>query len=359
MPHYNSYDSFRKKKSREKKERAKNKGVKLAQDFIVDCALKYGVVVEVRYYDIDVYYNGEIVLAHLRKDLNRVCNQILFSGDKVVLQFLNNHYIITNLIRRTSLLSRIKKDSTRLDDVGKVRPVAANVDVALIVVAAHEPPLHPKFIDRYLMVLQNSQIPVVIVLNKCDLKTILEDRKLEVYKKLGIPVIETSTYTLNGIESFKKMLRGKQAILVGNSGVGKSSLINAIMGMKEIKTGHVSEKSKKGRHTTTISKYYVWEDGSSIIDTPGIRSLDVSNFRAIKIQDYFKEFQKFRCECKYADCLHYHEKIQNCRIKQEVMKESISKERYESYLRIMSELLKSDKSKDILKEMETYYEDKC
>lgn len=343
MSHYNSYDSFNQKRSREKKMRAKNKEVKLVSDFVVDRASEYGVVVEVKYHDVFVYYDNQVVLARLRKDLNVACNQILYPGDKVVLHLENNQSVITNLIRRTSLLSRIKKDSTRLDDVGKVKSIAANVDLAVIVVAAHEPPLHPKFIDRYLMVLQNSQIPVILCLNKCDLKTQVEDEILQIYKDLGIPVIETSTYTLEGIDELKKYLKGNQAILVGNSGVGKSSLINALMETKEIKTGSVSEKSKRGKHTTTTSKYYVWSDDSSIIDTPGIRSLDVSSFQALEIQDYFKEFQKFRGECKYADCLHYHEQIKSCKIKQEVREGNVSKERYESYLRIMSDLLKNDR----------------
>ena len=115
------------------------------------------------------------------------------------------------------------------------------------------------------------------------------------------------------------------------------------METKEIKTGSVSEKSKRGKYTTTTSKYYVWSDDSSIIDTPGIRSLDVSSLQALEIQDYFKEFQKFRGECKYADCLHYHEQIKSCKIKQEVREGNVSKERYESYLRIMSDLLKNDR----------------
>lgn len=121
MSHYNSYDSFNQKRSREKKMRAKNKEVKLVSDFVVDRASEYGVVVEVKYHDVFVYYDNQVVLARLRKDLNVACNQILYPGDKVVLHLENNQSVITNLIRRTSLLSRIKKDSTRLDDVGKVR----------------------------------------------------------------------------------------------------------------------------------------------------------------------------------------------------------------------------------------------
>lgn len=121
MSHYNSYDSFNQKRRREKKMCAKNKEVKLVSDFVVDRASEYGVVVEVKYHDVFVYYDNQVVLARLRKDLNVACNQILYPGDKVVLHLENNQSVITNLIRRTSLLSRIKKDSTRLDDVGKVR----------------------------------------------------------------------------------------------------------------------------------------------------------------------------------------------------------------------------------------------
>ena len=209
----------------------------------------------------------------------------------------------------------------------------------MIVVASKEPPLHPKFIDRYLMILQNSHIPTIICLNKCDLKTKEDEEVLDIYRNLGITIIETSTYNNIGIDDLKEELLNKQAIFVGNSGVGKSSLTNAIMGDEEIKTSHVSEKSKKGRHTTTTSKYYVWEEGSSIIDTPGIRSLDVSSFSPIEIQDYFPEFDNWKGKCKYNDCLHFNEPYESCIVKQGVTSGLISRDRYESYLRIMSDAL--------------------
>lgn len=190
MPHYNSYDSFKTKKSIEKKRRAKERAFGKKNDdvdnFIINSADNYGVVVEVRYDDAYVLYNEEIVLAKLRKDIDLVCNQVVFPGDKVVLNNLNNCYTIVNLLNRTSILSRTKKDSTRLNDVGHSKNIAANVDLAVIVVAAKEPPLHPKFIDRYLMILQNSNIPSLICLNKCDLKTVDDEKVLDIYRKLGI-----------------------------------------------------------------------------------------------------------------------------------------------------------------------------
>ena len=343
MPHYNAYDSFKTKKSIEKKQRAKEKAFgkksENIDNFIIDNCDNYGIVIEVRYDDAYVLYNGEVVLAKLRKDINLVCNQVVFPGDKVNISTFNEEYTITHLLKRTSLLSRTKKDSTRLNDVGLSKNIAANVDLAVIVVAAQEPPLHPKFIDRYLMILQNSNIPSIICLNKCDLKTEEEEEILNVYRNLGIAVIETSTYNNTGIENLKQYLRGKQAIFVGNSGVGKSSLTNSIMGDDEIKTSHVSDKSKRGRHTTTTSKYYVWDDDSSIIDTPGIRSLDISSFTPLDVQDYFPEFDGWKNKCKYRDCLHFNEPYESCIVKQGVASGLISQGRYESYLRIMSDVL--------------------
>ena len=113
------------------------------------------------------------------------------------------------MIKRTSLLSRTKKDSTRRDDIGLSKNIASNVDLAVIVVAAKEPPLHPKFIDRYLMILQNSDIPAVICLNKCDLKTDEEEKILDVYRDLNIPVVETSASNNIGQMLLWKMTRLK------------------------------------------------------------------------------------------------------------------------------------------------------
>ena len=355
MPHYNAYDSFKTKKSIEKKQRAKEKafGKKNDEvdDFITNKCDNYGIIIEVRYDDAYVLLDDEVILAKLRKDINLVCNQVIFPGDKVVVLGENGNYTITNLIKRTSLLSRIKKDRTRKDDLGLTKSFAANVDLAVIVVAAKEPPLHPKFIDRYLMILQNSNIPAIICLNKCDLKTLEEDEILSIYRDLNIPVVETSTYNNIGIDELKTYLLNKQAIFVGNSGVGKSSLTNAIMGDDEIKTSHVGEKSKRGRHTTTTSKYYVWNDNSSIIDTPDIRSLDISSFSPIEIQDYFPELDNWREKCKYNDCLHFHEPYDSCIVKQGVASGLINRDRFESYLRIMSNVLDEKNYDDVLDEI--------
>ena len=114
--------------------------------------------------------------------------------------------------------------------------------------------------------------------------------------------------------------------------------------MKKEKTavGNVSMKSKRGRHTTTKSKFYVWEENSSIIDTPGIRSLDVSTFTTEEIKNYFKEFAPWRNKCKYKDCLHYKETEKDCMVKQAVKKGIINKDRYESYIRIIKNILKEE-----------------
>lgn len=344
MPHYNAYDSFQTKRSKDKKNRAKEKSLNkknhFEESFVINKSDNYGIVIETKYNDAFVLFKNEIIQATLRKDLNSICNQLLFPGDKVVLENLNGSYIIKNLISRTSLLSRVKKDGTRLDEsVGVNKNVAANINIAVIVVSAKEPPLHPKFIDRYLMILQNSNITPIICLNKCDLKTNEEEKILNIYRNINIPIVETSTYDNKGIEELKKYLRGKQAIFVGNSGVGKSSLTNYIIGEEGIKTGNVSEKSKRGQHTTTASKYYIWDENSSIIDTPGIRSLDVSSFKPSEIQDYFPEFNNWKEQCKYNDCLHFNEPYDSCLVKQGVTSGLIDKNRYESYLRIIKSLV--------------------
>lgn len=351
MPHLESYDSFQTKKSIEKKKRAKEASSKnkenLKRDFIINHASNYGVVIEVKYDVAYVLYNDQIVSAFLRKDLNYICNQIIFPGDHVVLEYLNDSYSILYLVSRTTLLSRVKKDSTRIDEsIGLTKNIAANIDIAVIVVAAKEPPLHERFIDRYLMVLQDSGIQALICLNKCDLAT-NEREKLAVYRDIGIPLIETSAKEMTGIEELKKLIMGKQAIFVGNSGVGKSSLINAVMDSSSIRTGSVSLKSKRGRHTTTSSKYYVWNENSSIIDTPGIRSLDISSFEVSEIQDYFPEFNDWRALCKYKDCIHFNEPINTCFVKKGVADGFISRKRYQSYTRIIESILGSEFHNDL------------
>lgn len=360
MPHYGRYDSTQTKKSKEKKERAKAKSgkTKIEQsdsNFVLkDTNDKTGIVIETRYNEATILYEGKLITAHLKKGINAVCNQTVFPGDIVVIhEEQANKYSINNVIERKNVLSRTKKDSTRNSpNAGTSHIIATNIDMAVIVVSAKTPPLHPKFIDRYLMILQDNGIDCSICLNKADLKTKEDEEILDMYRKLKIPVIETSTKENMGIEELMKLLEGKQSIFVGHSGVGKSSLTNALMNTDEIKTSHVSEKSGKGRHTTTASKYYIWGDKSSIIDTPGIRSLDISSFKPNEIGRYFSEFEDWEGRCKFSNCLHYKEPSEGCMVKQAVKSGIISKERYRSYIRILKDIT-NDKDRD-----DDYYENR-
>lgn len=347
MPHYNRYKSTYTKRYIEEKKKAKlnTNTINQYEDFIIkNTNESTGIVIETKYSEAIILFDNELIKAHLRKGINAPCNKIIFTGDVVTIkQNKLNEYYIENLIERKNLLSRIKKDSSKKDDIGIRNNIAANVDIAVIVVSAKEPPLHQKLIDRYLLILQENHIDCVICLNKADLKTNEEEKILDVYRKIKVPVIETSTINCTGIEELKSILRGKQAIFLGHSGVGKSSLTNLLIGIEKVKTSHTSKKSLKGRHTTTSSRYYIWDKNSSIIDTPGIRSLDVSNFNKNEIKEYFQEFKSLEGNCKYSNCLHYKEKIEDCIVKQAVQKGIISKARYDSYIRILEDIIKDEK----------------
>ena len=349
MPHYESYQSFQTKKSIDKKNRAKevsanktvDEGFVLPREEFLDP--DFAIVIETTYKEAKVIFKGEIITVY-GMQRNIPCNQLVFPGDYVVLDRDNKK--ITNVIERSTILSRDHKDRARRSNVVLNKVIATNIDVAVIVVSAYSPPLHPKFIDRYLMILQNCEIEPIICLNKADLKTEQDEEVLDIYRSLNIPVVETSALNNYGIEELKTYLYNKRAIFVGHSGVGKSTLTNALMNFDEIKTGNVGDKSLRGRHTTTSSKFYYWDNNSSVIDTPGIRSLDVSSFQPSEIQYYFSEFLE-HSNCKYRSCDHVNVKVEDCGIKTAVKEGLISVSRYESYARIIEDLNPSKKNDKI------------
>jgi ribosome biogenesis GTPase len=257
-------------------------------------------------------------------------------GDRVYFEPDNGTGWIKSLVPRKSFLARVRGDSTRFSSFSQTnQTIAANIDIALIVATVVNPRFTPSLIDRYLIICQNGNVNPIICLNKVDLSkerhSILNWYRLQ----LGLEVIETSTVTGEGIGQLRNYLRNNISVLVGKSGVGKTSIINELIPGANLRTQPIGNKTGKGKHTTAISNLYRWDDESYIIDTPGIRSLGLEHIEKYSFKYYFPEFEEFERYCKYTNCIHEHEP--ECGIKRAVADGKINKSRYESYLRILED----------------------
>ncbi|NOX19347.1 MAG: ribosome small subunit-dependent GTPase A [Chlorobi bacterium] len=243
---------------------------------------------------------------------------------------------IQSIIERKNSIARkapkIKGASRRGERLEQI--VAANVDEIFIVSSVDEPPFNSKFIDRIIVAAESSHIRVNIIINKID----LDDDKYylqwkELYEKIGYDVFPASAEEKAGLGNIEKRLGGKVNLFWGQSGVGKSSILNAIFPHFDLKVGDISGYSNKGQHTTVTSVMLKVAENTYVIDTPGIREMAPFGIMKIDLAHYFKEFEPFIQQCKFNTCTHYHEP--ECAVAKAVEKDLISVERYESYLNIL------------------------
>ncbi len=218
----------------------------------------------------------------------------------------------------------------------RIQTIVANVDQAIIVSSAAEPPPKPNLIDRYIVSALAGAITPVICMNKIDLDSDGYARSLlDRYTNLGYRTLCTSTVEGTGIDKLRDVLRGKASAVAGQSGVGKSSLLNVVQPGLDLRIGEMIQKFDKGRHTTTTAVLIRLDFGGYVVDTPGIRSFDVSEVPRQQLEAYFVEFLPFVPDCKFPDCSHTHES--DCAVKAALERGDIHPDRYDSYVRLFTE----------------------
>lgn len=217
--------------------------------------------------------------------------------------------------------------------------IAANLDQCLLIVTVNYPETSTIFIDRFLASAEAYRVPVSLVFNKVDRYTEEEQHYLEalinLYTHIGYPCYRVSALNQTGIQELKESLAGKVTLFSGHSGVGKSTLINAILPDQKLKTGEISEYHNKGMHTTTFSEMFPVEGDGYIIDTPGIKGFGTFDMKDEEVGHYFKEIFEMSAQCKYGNCTHRHEP--GCAVREAVEKHYISESRYTSYLNILED----------------------
>lgn len=255
-------------------------------------------------------------------------------GDKVEVEFAEGgEGMIVAIEPRTNYIIRKASNLSKESHI-----IAANVDAAAIVVTLAAPVTAPEFIDRFLVTCEAYKVPAVIILNKIDLARQTPDELAafrQIYTSAGYRIIECSALTGEGVDEVVELLRGKTTLLSGNSGVGKSTLVNAIEPSALAKTGEISEAHLQGKHTTTFSHVYPLSFGGRIIDTPGIRGFGLIDIKPEELYHYFPELMLHSKGCKFYNCTHTHEP--HCAVTEAVAQGLISMSRYESYLKILDD----------------------
>lgn len=285
------------------------------------------VIAAFRRYTLVKDENENIIQCQQRKSVGQV-----ICGDVVTWHAENaDTGVITAIQKRHSILQRP-------DMNGKARSIAANIDQVFIVVA-HIPELNEGLIDRYIVAAEHNHLKPVIVLNKIDL---IEDEKLaqlrarlQLYQDIGYNVVLTSAKQAHGLDDLLNLLKDKNNIFVGQSGVGKSSLINSLLKDSNARIGEVSDSTGKGKHTTTTAFLYPLITGHGhIIDSPGVREFGLMEISADEVIDGFVEFKQYLGHCKFRNCAHKNEP--GCALLEALSAGKISPQRWNSYQRILT-----------------------
>ena len=218
-----------------------------------------------------------------------------------------------------------------------IRPAVANIDQALVVFAVTKPKPHFNLLDRFLIMMESKDIPVILCFNKKDIATEPEIQELkEIYEACGYEMVFTSALEEENVDQLKQLLRGKTTAIAGPSGVGKSSLINIFQPDANMETGSISEKIERGKHTTRHSELIWIEENTYIMDTPGFSSLYTNDFEKEELKFYFREFEDYEGQCRFLGCDHIHEP--GCKVKEALEEGKIHPVRYKNYLEMYQEL---------------------
>ena len=271
--------------------------------------------------------DGRVLRCTVRRLLKSLTTDergVVTTGDLVqVVPTIPGEGVIEHVQPRTGVLTRA---SRRREHV-----LVANVDQLVIVMSLVQPDLKPHLIDRYIATGRKGDLAPILCLNKADLADPVELQPLVgAYSQLGIPTLLTSATTGLGIDRLRELLKGRASVFSGQSGVGKSSLLNAIQPQLALRVKSVSEETQKGRHTTTAAELIRLESGGWVVDTPGVRQLQLWDTRPEEVEGLFDEFRPLVPLCGFPDCTHTHE--QRCAVKDAVQRKLVSDRRYVSYL---------------------------
>jgi ribosome biogenesis GTPase len=282
-----------------------------------------------------LFFEGREIDCVIASEIARRQRSALAVGDRVVAEPMEGSlWRLVEILPRRTVLSRPDPLNPRLE-----RLIAANIDLVIHVVSIKNPPLRPGLIDRFLIAAQRGGAQPAICVNKIDLA---EDpnaalQPLRVYADLQIPVVTCSARSGQGMDDLRALIVGKTSALVGHSGVGKSSILNALDARLQLATADVHKKGS-GRHTTTASTLIDLGDQTYVIDTPGIREFGLWDLTPESLREAFPEFQEAAEWCRFNDCSHLHEP--DCEVKRRVEGGEINPARYETYVRLSEDLRK-------------------
>ena len=251
----------------------------------------------------------------------------VYPGDEVEVEILSDGSgVVERIWERRNLLKR---------------PAVANVDQVVLTFAAAQPDIHPLLVNRFLVLAESSSIPrIFLCINKVDLCSARGDELLADYEKIGYPVLRVSAREELGIDPLREILAGHTTVFAGPSGVGKSSLLNRLDASLGLAMGAVSEKIKRGRHTTRLAQLIPYE-GGFIVDTPGFSSIEMGEMESRELEGCFPEMTPYLGGCRFSPCTHSHEP--QCSVKEAVEEGKILRERYEAYLNFLDEIEKRKK----------------